>query len=156
MENSNKPASDLYLVSRGQIQHILMSLETRFLWLMNIEAFMLGIYVGTSYFISPAPQLHLKAEMLNTTITYLGFIANVFALVDMVAGVFRMHKLRNNYMQLNNNCDYEQNYPALYGSVADRVIQGFIPIITVFFFLLIWLFIILYDHHMLTFIHIGR
>lgn len=149
MENSNKPVSDLYIVSRSHIQHYLLSIESRLVWTMNIQAFMLGIYAATTFYVPPTPHLKVQAHLLNIVITYLGVSINLFTLIDTVAGVFRMNTLRNNYVKGNNGQDKELDYPALYGSATDRILQGFSPILTVFTFMILWSFLVLYDHNII-------
>lgn len=132
-----------------QIQTHDISISNRLLWLINSQTFMLGIYVGTILFKSPDPHLHSMAILLNIIIAYLGFLTNLLTLIDISTSLVQIHKLIKNYRLNNNNQENEVNFPLIDGTHADRTLQRWSTVAVSIVFLVIWAFLILYDHQLI-------
>ncbi len=140
--------SELYTVSRFQIQYHENSIFVRSLWLINSQSFAFGIYSGTILFMSPDPKLHTKAQILHATLPFIGFVFTLFTLIDIVTSVVEMHKLNENYKAQNNNHAQELDFPLLNGTLADRFLQQFSSVASSLLFLAVWTLLIIYDHHL--------
>jgi len=139
--------SELYVVSRAQIEHYNLSIGLRLIWLNNSLAFMFGIYAGLTTMQSATSYMHAQAQLLNTLIPIIGFAVSLFTLADVIASVVQMNKLTKNYSATYQHP--EDKFPLLNGNLADRFFQRFSPIASALLFLAIFGYLILYDHQLL-------
>lgn len=140
--------SELYTISRGQIQSYDMALGARLLWLINSQSFAFGIYAGLTLFMSPTPDLHTKAQLLVTVLPFVGAIISLFTFFDIVTSIVQMHKLVQNYKRYHNAQEKENQFPLLDSTLFSRFIQRLSPIFSALLFLAVWIFLILYDHRL--------
>ncbi|MBS7565179.1 hypothetical protein KHS38_12270 [Mucilaginibacter sp. Bleaf8] len=149
MPTENKPVSELYSVSRMQIEHYDMSIGLRLIWLNNSQAFMFGVYSVCTIMKAPTPFLAGKELMLAMAIPFLGFATTLVTLFDIITSIIQMNKLTRNYKNANSNHEQELNFPLLHGNIMDRVMQRISPVVTALLFLAVWIFLIMYDHQLL-------
>jgi hypothetical protein len=145
MSTNTASASQLYNISRGQIEHNNMSIGLRLIWLNNCLAFMFGIYSSLTLYQSATPFWHTKAQMLSVAIPYIGVFVSLFTLLDVVMGIVRMGNILKHYQR-----DGQQEMlgmPMLDGTATDRFFQRLSPVAQSVFFLVIWLYLLLYDKH---------
>lgn len=147
METANNSPSELYTVSRSQIEHYNLSIGLRLIWLNNSLAFMFGVYAGLTTMQSPTSYLHGKAQMLNGVIPLIGFLVSLFTLFDIITSVIQMNKLTKNYISIEH--DPEDSFPLINGTLADRFFQRLSPIASALLFLIIFTYLIMYDHQLL-------
>jgi hypothetical protein len=144
MTSEDQSISQLYTVSREQIEHYNLSIGMRLIWLNNCLAFMFGVYAMLIIMKPPTPNLNAKAQTLSTLIPYIGIAVSLFTLFDIITSIIQMHKLTENYKKAN----YSQadSFPLLNGTMADRFFQRLSPIACGIIFLVIWTYLALYDH----------
>lgn len=147
MAADNKGPSELYTVSRSQIEHYNLSIGLRLIWLNNSLAFMFGVYAGLTTMQSPTSYMHGKAQMLNGVIPLIGFAVSLFTLFDIIASIVQMNKLTRNYANVHHNS--EDSFPLITGSMADQFFQRLSPIASALLFLIVWTYLIMYDHQLL-------
>ncbi len=146
MDGYTASASQLYNVSRGQIEHYNMSIGLRLIWLNNCLAFMFGIYSSLTIFQSATPYWHTKAQMMSVIIPYIGVAVSLFTLTDVVMGIVRMGKVVKHYHQEGQK--EMSGIPMLDGTAADRFFQRLSPVAQSIFFMVVWLYLLLYDKHL--------
>lgn len=147
MATGSSATSELYIVSRGQIEHYNLSIGLRLIWLNNSLAFMFGVYAGLTTFQSATSYMHAQAQLLNSVIPFIGFAVSLFTLADIIASVIQINKLTKNYSAVHQQP--EDSFPLLNGNLADRFFQRFSPIASALLFLTIWSYLIMYDHQLL-------
>lgn len=147
MVAENNGPSELYIVSRAQIEHYNLSIGLRLIWLNNSLAFMFGVYAGLTTMQSPTSYMHVQAQMLNGVIPFIGFAVSMFTLIDIITSVVQMKKLTQNYVSIYR--EPEDSFPLLNGTLADRFFQRLSPIASALLFLVVWSFLIMYDHQLL-------
>lgn len=149
MTIENTPASELYLTSRQQIQSYDMAIGLRLLWLSNTQAFSFGIYAALTLYMSPDKLLHTKAQMLATVIPYIGILVSVFTFSDIISSMVRLKRLTLNYQKSNNGKQQEANFPLINGYLSITLLKRIAPIGSTILFLIIWGYLIMYDHKLL-------
>lgn len=149
MAYDNAPPSELYDISRHQIQSYDAGLGPRLLWLINGQAFGFGIYCGLTFAMPPTPYFLQKATMFGGLIPFIGAAVTLFTLIDIITTLAQVRKLRENYSASNSGNEQEHALPLIDATATDRFFQRFGALGTTIFFLLIWTFIILYDHHLI-------
>jgi hypothetical protein len=142
----NKPASDLYNISRMQIQFQEMSISSRMLWVNNSQAFLVGIYAGVNFFQTSDPGLHHKALMVGSVIPILGMLITIITLIDVISSMVQMNKLRQNYKNAHDGHEQEGALPLLNGAPADRFFQRISCVVSMVVFIAIWSYLIMGDH----------
>jgi hypothetical protein len=145
MSTNTASASQLYNISRGQIEHNNMSIGLRLIWLNNCLSFMFGIYSSLTLYQSATPFWHTKAQMLSVAIPYIGVCVSLFTLLDVVMGIVRMGNIRKHYQQ--DGQQEMSGMPMLDGTATDRFFQRLSPVAQSIFYLVIWLYLLLYDKH---------
>ncbi|WP_158827792.1 hypothetical protein [Mucilaginibacter lacusdianchii] len=149
MRTENTPPSELYTTSRTQIQHYDMAIGQRLIWLNNSQAFMFGVYAVTVIIKSPTPLLAGKLQVLAFVIPILGLTTTLFTLFDIISSIVQMSKITRNYQNANNNSGKEANFPLLNGNLKDQILLRISPVISALLFLLVWGFLIGYDHQLI-------
>ena len=147
MATEGSAPSELYIVSRAQIEHYNLSIGLRLIWLNNSLAFMFGVYAGLTTMQSPTSYMHAQAQLLNGVIPFIGFAVSLFTLSDIIASVIQMNKLTRNYTAVHQQP--EDTFPLVSGTLADRFFQRFSPIASALLFLAVWGYLIMYDHQLL-------
>ena len=143
MASGNNELSDLYTISRSQIENNDISIGLRLIWLNNCLAFMFGVYAALTLFQSATPYWHIKAQMLSVAIPYVGLLISFFTLFDIVAAIKRISSIRNNYVKTKG--PQLKGIPMLDGTHLERFFMRFSPVGQAGFFLVIWLYLLLYD-----------
>ena len=118
MASNNNAPSNFYTTSRSQIENNDMSIGLRLIWLNNCLAFMFGVYAVVTLFPSATPYWHTKAQMLSVAIPYLGVLISLFTLVDIIATIYRMNSIRNNFKKYKTA--EMKGIPMLDGTALDR------------------------------------
>lgn len=149
MAYENSPPSELYNVSRKQIQSYDAGLGPRLLWLINGQAFGFGIYCGLTFAMPPTPYLLQKATMFGGIIPVIGAVVTLFTLIDIFTTIVQLRKLRVNFSAANNGAEKETNLPLIDATATDRFFQRFAAVGTTVFFMLVWVFFIMYDHQII-------
>lgn len=143
MASSNNAPSQLYNISRSQIENNDLSIGLRLIWLNNCLAFMFGVYAVVTLFPSVTPFLHTKAQMLSVVIPYIGVLISLFTLFDILMGIKRISGLIGNYQKWKG--PEMKGTPMLNGTRLDRFFQRFSPVGQALLFLVVWLYLLLYD-----------
>ncbi|MCJ8209167.1 hypothetical protein MUY27_05570 [Mucilaginibacter sp. RS28] len=144
---NNQPVSELYIASRGQINHYHLSIGLRLIWLNNSQAFMFGIYSATVVVKAPNAFLLAQERNLAMVIPIIGFLISLFILGDVIASLIQMHKLNCNY---NHGPEEERLFPLVYTNLFNRMLQHLSPVLSSLLFILIWGGLILFDHGLLN------
>jgi hypothetical protein len=149
MADENVAPSQLYNITRAQIESYDAGMGQRLLWLANSQAFAFGIYCGLTFAMPPSPDLTNKAQIFGGIIPFVGALVSFFTFIDIVTSMVQMHKLAKNYQHSTDGLEHEASLPMIDATFADRLFQRFSPIVTSLFFTAIWTFLILYDHKLI-------
>jgi hypothetical protein len=98
---------------------------------------------------APTPDLLAKQKMLAVIFPIAALLVAIFTLVDVLAGIFYIRKLRWNYKRNTDGSSAEGVYPMLNGNKYDRVFQRISPIMIPVIFIITWVYLLLYDHKLL-------
>lgn len=140
------PVSELYKVTRGQIEHYDNAINSRVIWLSIGQSFFFNVYAMLVTAKAPTPQLMEKQKMLAIIFPIAALIVAIFTFIDVFAGLIYLRKLRLNYKEATNGSSGEKPYPMLNGNKFDRSFQRVSPVVISLVFILTWLYLLLYDH----------
>ena len=143
------PVSELYKVTRGQIEHYDNAINSRVIWLSIGQSFFFNVYAMLVTAKAPTPELMNKQKMLALIFPVAALIVAVFTFVDVLAGLVYLRKLRLNYKAATNGSSEEQPYPMINGNKFDRSFQRVSPVVISLVFILTWAYLLLYDHKVL-------
>lgn len=146
---TEEKASDLYVASRGQLQHYDLSMGLRLIWLNNSQAFMFGIYSATVIVKAPLPIFLPKEQTLAMLLPIVGFLVSLFTLFDVIASLAQMNQLNMNYRHHGHPDGSEGNLPLLSGTLLEGMFQRVAPVSTAILFSIVWGFLFLYDHKLI-------
>lgn len=143
------PPSELYRVTRAQIEHHDNAVNTRVIWLSIGQSFFFNVYAMLVTAKAPTPQLFKKQEMLAVIFPIAALVVAIFTFIDVMAGLLYLRKLRLNYKAGTNGSSGEAPYPMINGNKFDRTLQRVSPIAISLVFIITWLYLLLYDHQVL-------
>ena len=149
MPEEEKPLSELYKVSRAQLEHHDNAVNQRVIWLSIGHSFFFNVYAMLVTGKAPTPELLAKQKILAVIFPIAALLVAAFTLVDVLAGIFYIRKLRWNYKKNTDGSSAEGVYPMLNGNKYDRVFQRISPIMIPVIFIITWIYLLLYDHKLL-------
>ncbi len=144
-KTDEKPLSELYRVTRAQIEHHDNAVNQRVIWLSIGQSFFFNVYAMLVTAKAPTPELMKKQLMLGIIFPVAALIVAIFTFVDVIAGLTYLRKLRLNYKAHTNGSSDESPYPMLNGNKFDRVLQRLSPIAISLVFIITWLYLLFYD-----------
>ncbi|QJD95383.1 hypothetical protein HH214_05600 [Mucilaginibacter robiniae] len=141
--------SQLYIVSRAQIEHHDNAVNQRVIWLSIGQSFFFNVYAMLVTAKAPTPELFKKQQMLAVIFPIAAFLVALFTLIDVLAGLFYIRKLRLNYKEHTNGSSQEGYYPMLNGNRWERTFQRISPLMIPVIFVITWIYLLLYDNKLL-------
>ncbi len=141
--------SELYRISRAQIEHHDNGVNQRVIWLSIGQSFFFNVYAMLVTAKAPTPELFKKQEMLAVIFPIAALIVSIFTFIDVLAGIFYMRKLRMNYKGHTDGSSSEHHYPMLNGNKWDRTFQRISPVMIPLVFIITWIYLLLFDHKLL-------
>lgn len=144
-----KPLSELYKVTRAQIEHHDNAVNSRVIWLSIGQSFFFNVYAMLVTAKAPTPELFKKQQMLAVIFPIAALIVALFTFIDVMAGLIYLRKLRLNYKAATNGSSGEAPFPMLNGNKFDRTLQRLSPIAISLVFIITWLYLLLYDHKLI-------
>jgi len=147
-EKELKP-SEIYIVSRAQIEHHDNAVNQRVIWLSIGQSFFFNVYAMLVTAKAPTPELFKKQQMLAVIFPVAALLVSIFTLVDVMAGLYYIRKLRQNYKKVTDGSSQENCFPMLNGNKWDRVFQRISPLMIPIIFIVTWVYLLLYDYKLL-------
>lgn len=141
--------SELYRISRAQIEHHDNAVNQRVIWLSIGQSFFFNVYAMLVTAKAPSPELFTKQQMLAVVFPIAALLVAVFTFIDVVAGMFYLRKLRLNYKEATDGSSHENYYPMLNGNKRDRLFQRLSPFMIPVIFIITWIYLLMYDHQLL-------
>jgi len=141
--------SELYRISRAQIEHHDNAVNQRVIWLSIGQSFFFNVYAMLVTAKAPTPELFKKQEMLAVIFPIAALVVSIFTFMDVLAGIFYMRKLRMNYKGHTDGSSSELHYPMLNGNKWDRTFQRISPVMIPLVFIITWIYLLLFDHKLL-------
>ncbi|WP_345949377.1 MULTISPECIES: hypothetical protein [unclassified Mucilaginibacter] len=141
--------SEIYRVSRAQIEHHDNAVNQRVIWLSIGQSFFFNVYAMLVTAKAPSPELFQKQQMLAVIFPIAALAVAVFTFIDVIAGLFYMRKLRRNYKAVTDGSSAENYYPMLNGNKRDRVFQRISPFMIPLIFIITWVYLLMFDHNLL-------
>lgn len=148
-QQKEQPLSEIYRVTRAQIEHHDNAVNSRVIWLSIGQSFFFNVYAMLVTAKAPTPELMSKQKMLAVIFPIAALAVAIFTLVDVMAGLFYMRKLRLNYKRVTDGSSHEGYYPMLNGNKFDRSFQRVSPIVIPAVFILTWIYLLLFDYKVL-------
>lgn len=141
------PCSDIYMTSRGQIEHFENATNVRIIWLSIGQSFFFGVFVTLISIKAPDPGMLRMQHMLTAILPAAAFLNALVTLFDVAANLNYMKMIRLNYEELAKDVSSDQFYPHIWGEDRDRIFQHASPVINPLIFLVSWLVIMLFTYH---------
>src|SRR5438094_3979812 len=91
------PLSEIYKVTRSQIEHHDNAVNQRVIWLSIGQSFFFNVYAMLVTGKAPNPELMAKQKMLAVIFPIAALIVALFTFIDVLAGLLYIRKLRLNY-----------------------------------------------------------
>lgn len=148
-EEQEPQLSSIYTVTRTQIEHYDNSVNQRVIWLSIGQSFFFNVYAMLVTAKAPTPPLFAKQQMLAVVFPIAALLVAIFTLVDVIAGLFYLRKLRLNYKGVTDGSSKENLYPMINGNKRDRFFQRLSPVMIPLLFIATWLYLLLYDYNAL-------
>ena len=148
-EEQEPQLSSIYTVTRTQIEHYDNSVNQRVIWLSIGQSFFFNVYAMLVTAKAPTPPLFAKQQMLAVVFPIAALLVAIFTLVDVIAGLFYLRKLRLNYKIVTDGSSNESLYPMINGNKRDRFFQRLSPVMIPLLFIATWLYLLLYDYNAL-------
>jgi len=148
-EEQEPQLSSIYTVTRTQIEHYDNSVNQRVIWLSIGQSFFFNVYAMLVTAKAPTPPLFAKQQMLAVVFPIAALLVAIFTLVDVIAGLFYLRKLRLNYKIVTDGSSKENLYPMINGNKRDRFFQRLSPVMIPLLFIATWLYLLLYDYNAL-------
>ena len=142
------PSTDIYKTTRGQIEHYDNAINQRVIWLSIAQSFFFGVYGTLVSIKAPTPDLVSKQRMLAVLFPFAAFLTAVFTLLDVIATLVYLRRLRRYYEDATEN-KTDLQYPPVYGRPSDRIFQHISPVLIPLVFILTWAYLLLYDYKIL-------
>jgi hypothetical protein len=141
--------SEIYRISRAQIEHHDNAVNQRVIWLSIGQSFFFNVYAMLVTAKAPSPELFQKQQMLAIIFPIAALLVAIFTFIDVVAGIFYMRKLRTNYKTATDGSSHENHYPMLNGNKWDRTFQRISPVMIPLIFIITWVYLLMFDHQLL-------
>ena len=148
-EEQEPQLSSIYTVTRTQIEHYDNSVNQRVIWLSIGQYFFFNVYAMLVTAKAPTPPLFAKQQMLAVIFPIAALLVAVFTLVDVIAGLLYLRKLRLNYKSVTDGSSKENFYPMINGNKRDRFFQRLSPVMIPLLFIATWIYLLLYDYNAL-------
>ena len=143
------PSSEVYKTNRGQIEHYDNAINQRVIWLSIGQSFFFNVYAMLVTGKAPNPELMTKQKMLAVIFPFAALLTAIFTLFDVIATLIYLRKLRLYYEKATQNGKPDENYPPVYGRLADRISQHISPVLIPLVFITTWVYLLFYDHHLI-------
>jgi hypothetical protein len=144
-EKQEPQLTSIYSVTRTQIEHYDNSVNQRVIWLSIGQSFFFNVYAMLITAKAPTPALFSKQQMLAVIFPIAALLVAIFTLIDVVAGIFYLRKLRKNYKGATDGSSQEGRFPMINGNKYDRLFQRISPIMIPLIFILTWIYLLFYD-----------
>jgi hypothetical protein len=141
--------SQLYTITRAQIEHHDNAVNQRVIWLSIGQSFFFNVYAMLVTAKAPSPELFTKQQMLAVVFPIAALLVAIFTFVDVVAGMFYLRKLRLNYKKETDGSSSENYFPMLAGNKRDRLFQRLSPFMIPVIFIVTWVYLLMYDYQLL-------
>jgi len=148
-ENKEPQLSNLYTVSRAQIEHHDNAVNQRVIWLSIGQSFFFNVYAMLVTAKAPTPALFTKQQMLAVIFPIAALLVAIFTLVDVIAGLVYLRKIRKNYKAATDGSSRENYFPMLNGNKWDRGLQRISPVLIPLVFIITWIYLLMFDHQLL-------
>jgi fatty acid desaturase len=148
-QQEDHPLSEIYRVTRAQIEHHDNAVNQRVIWLSIGQSFFFNVYAMLVTAKAPSPELFKKQQMLAVIFPVAALLVAIFTFIDVIAGMFYMRKLRKNYKGVTDGSSHENYYPMVNGTKHDRVFQRISPFMIPLIFIITWVYLLLFDHQLL-------
>ncbi|WP_158825399.1 hypothetical protein [Mucilaginibacter lacusdianchii] len=145
-QEQEQQLTEIYRVSRAQIEHHDNAVNQRVIWLSIGQSFFFNVYAMLVTAKAPTPELLSKQKMLGIIFPIAALLVAIFTLVDVMAGMYYMRKLRLNYKKVTDGSSHEGYYPMLNGNKFDRSFQRISPIAIPIIFIITWAYLLFIDH----------
>ncbi|MDB5017993.1 MAG: hypothetical protein JWQ84_2825 [Mucilaginibacter sp.] len=151
-EKSSKeisPSTEVYKTNRGQIEHYDNAINQRVIWLSIGQSFFFNVYAMLVTGKAPTPDLMSKQKMLAVIFPFAALLTAVFTFFDVVATLVYLRKLRRYYERATESRESDKLYPPVYGRPIDRIFQHISPVLIPLVFIITWVYLLFYDHHLI-------
>jgi hypothetical protein len=154
MEEQKNPAdiqgsSEVYRTIRAQVEHYENAINQRVIWLSIGQSFFFNVYAMLVTGKAPTKPLMDKQVMLGTVFPFAALLIAIFTFFDVIATMIYLSRLKNRYESVAGGENTDSVYPPIYGRFRDRLFQHISPVLIPFVFILVWLYLILFDHQLL-------
>ncbi|MCJ8210518.1 hypothetical protein MUY27_12440 [Mucilaginibacter sp. RS28] len=146
MAEQEAQLSEIYRVSRAQIEHHDNAVNQRVIWLSIGQSFFFNVYAMLVTAKAPSPELMNKQKMLAVIFPVAALLVAIFTLVDVLAGLFYIRKLRWNYKNQTDGSSGEGMFPMINGTKWDRRFQRISPIAIPVIFIITWIYLLMFDY----------
>lgn len=141
-------STDLYKATRGQIEHFENAINVRVIWLSIGQSFFFGVYASLISIKAPTPDLLAKEQLFTTIVPFAALLAVIFSLLDVLANIGYINRLRLDYEEATANIPSEQEYPFIWGERSDRIFQHTSTIVIPIIFIISWVIILSHTYHL--------
>lgn len=137
------PSSEIYKITRAQIEFYDNSVSQRVIWLSIGQSFFFGVYATLVTIKAPSPDLLAKQHILTVILPIAALLNALFTLFDVIAGLSYMRKLKRRYEDRTRKIASEKVYPFIWGKPTDRIFQHISPTLIPIIFVLSWVIILI-------------
>jgi hypothetical protein len=141
--------SEIYKITRAQIEHHDNGVNQRVIWLSIGQSFFFNVYAMLVTAKAPTPELMEKQKMLAVIFPIAALLVSIFTLIDVLAGILYLRKLRKGYKGHTDGSSAEGPFPMLNGTKWDRRFQRISPLMIPIIFVITWVYLLLYDHKLM-------
>lgn len=144
------PIAEVYKVVRGQIEHVANNLGQRVIWLVIAQSFFFSGYAILINGKPPDPGLIPLHQAMIKLIPLAALLTVIFTMVDVLASILQMKKLRMSYENGKGMSDTSKlHYPPINATKTDRIFIHASPVLLPALFVIIWiiLLVIQYSPH---------
>jgi hypothetical protein len=131
------PASPLYTILRGQVEHINTILSQRIIWLVIAQSF---FFSGYAVLITGKPDTRWQAihEKLLIIFPIASLLAVIFTFMDVIGSMLYLRKLRKWYADRPKDETSERNYPPMAGFRSLTMLENTSPVVLPLVFMVTW------------------
>jgi H+/gluconate symporter-like permease len=148
-QQQEQALSEIYRVTRAQIEHHDNAVNQRVIWLSIGQSFFFNVYAMLVTAKAPSPELFKKQQMLAVIFPVAALVVAIFTFIDVIAGLLYVRKLRMTYKAATDGSSHENYYPMLNGNKQDRFFQRISPFMIPVIFIITWVYLLLFDHKLL-------
>jgi hypothetical protein len=147
MKNIAAPTQQ-YMTSRKQVEHVDSQSSQRIVWLVNAQAFFFGAFATLINGSASMPALEMVFGALIKILPITGLLTNIFTLVDVIAALKYMRKIRLKYQDaLKSDVTLDAAYPILTGPKLQRRFMHVSPVFIPLLFAIVWTIVIVIQYN---------